>query len=89
MLLAATMTAVVTIAFLGYNHGEKQITETAFQQLRSLRVSKSQQVEWYFQNLRNVVRILGQTPSIANSMQLFSTSFSSLDNKPGDVDILN
>ncbi len=89
MLLAATMTAVVTIAFLGYNHSEKQITETSFQQLRSLRVSKSQQVEWYFKNLRNVIRILGQTPAVAKSMLLFSTSFSSLDNKPGDVDVLN
>ncbi len=89
MLLAATMTAVVTIAFLGYRHGEQQIIETAFQQLRSLRVSKSQQVEWYFQNLRNVVRILGQTPTVAKSMQLFSTSFGSLDNKPGGVDVLN
>ncbi len=89
MLLAAAMTAVVTISFLGYRHGEQQITETAFQQLRSLRVSKSQQVEWYFKNLRNVVRILGQTPAITKSMQLFSTSFASLDNKPRDVDVLS
>ena len=89
MLLAATMTAVVTISFLGYRHGEKQITETAFQQLLSLRVSKTQQVEWYFQNLRNVVRVLGQTPAVAKSMLLFNTSFLSLDNKPGDVDVLN
>ena len=89
MLLAAGMTAVVTVAWLGYRHGEQQIMETSFEQLTSLRASKQQQVEWYFENLRRVVRIMGETPTVAEAMIMFGATFPALDNAEEDESILS
>ena len=89
MLLAAGMTSVIAIAWLGYRHGERQLEKNTFQQLTTLRASKKQQIEWYFDNLRNTTRIMGQTPSIGRAMQMFGTAFPLLDASEEDEDILS
>ena len=89
MLLAAGITAVVTISYLGYQHGEQQLAETSFEQLTSLRASKQQQIEWYFKSLRKTVRVLGQTPTVNEAMTLFSSMFPALDNSQDDEDVLS
>ena len=78
MLISAGMTAVLAISYLGYKHGEQQLTETTVEQLTLLRRSKQQQIEFYFEKLNSSLVVLSSSTTVSSALSDFSKAFAKL-----------
>jgi class 3 adenylate cyclase len=79
MLLTVSGCSILVTAYLGYRSGQSNLTERVFNHLTSVRASKANQIEFYFQTIRNHIETLSQTPSVLVAMKEFTQAYHELD----------
>ena len=78
MLLGAGMFSVLAISYLGYQHGEQELTKTTTEQMTLLRRTKQQQIEFYFEKLNANLVVLSDSSTVGQAMVAFSKAFAQL-----------
>lgn len=78
MLLLVSLSSSTVIAFQGYRSGKKALEESIFRQLTSLRASRSEQVETYFDSLEAGIRNTSTSPFTLQATQEFRTAYDKL-----------
>lgn len=79
MLLAVSSCSILVTAYIGYQSGQSNLTNRAFNQLTSVRASKAYQIESYFKILRNHIQTLSGNPSVIKAMQEFDVDYRLID----------
>ena len=79
MLLVVSICSIIVISYLGYSSGQKNLTERIFNQLTSLRASKTEQIESYFTSLRNQTEVFSENLTIIAAIQEFTAGYQELD----------
>ena len=68
MLLVVSLSSILVIAYLGWRNSRNALQEAAFNHLISLRVSKANQIESYFENMRSQVELLAEDETTIGAM---------------------
>ncbi len=82
MLLAVSGCSIVVVTYLGYRSGQENLTDRVFSQLTSVRASKADRIEAYFQNIRNHTQTLSEDPTIVVAIQEFALAQQKLATVP-------
>ncbi|MEE8143326.1 MAG: adenylate/guanylate cyclase domain-containing protein [Planctomycetota bacterium] len=82
MLLCVASPAVALVSWLGYSSGKQALTELTFNQLTSIRATKSYQIQHYFQSIRYQVQTLSEDLMIIEAMREFKSAFHELETAP-------
>jgi hypothetical protein len=80
MLLIVSGCSILVTAYIGYQSGQSNLTDRVFNQLTSLRTTKSYQIESYFKTIRNHTLI--DDPTIVGALQDFNKAYGQLENTP-------
>jgi hypothetical protein len=80
-LLASGLSTLLT-ALMGYRIGQINLSNRLFNQLTSIRASKTYQIESYFRNLQNHTQTLSEDLSIVAAVQKFDAAFKQLEKTP-------
>ncbi len=75
MLLASSMSAILVMAVLDYQHGGKELRKTVSDKLTAIRVAKTSQIEWYFNSIRSTVSVLGTSLSVREALMELNEGF--------------
>ncbi|MGB8703180.1 MAG: adenylate/guanylate cyclase domain-containing protein, partial [Thermosynechococcaceae cyanobacterium] len=79
MLLTVSSCSILVTAYIGYQSGQSNLTDRVFNQLTSLRTSKSYQIESYFKTIRNHLQTLSGDPTVVQALQAFTVAYRQLD----------
>jgi class 3 adenylate cyclase len=82
MLLTVSSSSILITAYLGYQSGKSNLTDRVFNQLTSVRASKSYQIESYFKMVRNHVQTLSNDISVGTAIAEFTGAYRQLENVP-------
>jgi class 3 adenylate cyclase len=82
MVLLTSLVGLAVITTLSSMTGKAALTEAAFNQLTSYRAAKKQQLEWYFQNLRNTFAVLGTDAAVVEAYRDLRAGFRTLAQTP-------
>jgi class 3 adenylate cyclase len=82
MLLTVSSCSILVTAYIGYRSGQSNLTDRVFNQLTSLRTSKSYQIESYFKTIRNHIQTLSEDPTVVGALQEFTVAYSQLEAAP-------
>ncbi|WP_041547935.1 hypothetical protein [Chamaesiphon minutus] len=82
MLLTVSSCSVLVTAYIGYRSGQSNLTDRVFNQLTSLRTTKSYQIESYFQTLQNHIHTLSEDPTVVSALQDFDGAYRQLETVP-------
>src|SRR5471032_2299764 len=74
--------AVLVTGGLGYVRARDAPEETIYNQLTAARESKARQVETYFRNIRNDLRLLAASKMVVDATRDFHAAFEQLEQKP-------
>ena len=79
--------AVLVTGVLGYINARDSLEETIYHQLAAARQTKARQVESYFRDTRNDLRLLATTKMVIDAMRGFHSAYEDLEQKPlaGDL----
>jgi len=79
--------AVLVTGVLGYINARDSLEETIYKQLSAARQTKARQVESYFRDTRNDLRLLSSTKMVVDAMRDFRTAYEELEQKglPADL----
>jgi class 3 adenylate cyclase len=80
MLLLVSLGSSIVIAYQGYRSGKQALEDSIFKQLTSLRASRSDQIETYFEGLRAQLSTLGESPLTLEAIAAFERGFDQLQN---------
>ncbi len=81
ILLTVCISSIVAIAYLGYNSGQRSLSNSIFNQLTSIRESKAYQIEIYFKNVRAQIQTISELPSVVQAMKGFKEVYPELQAK--------
>ena len=81
LLLAVSISSILVIAFIGYRSGKKNLTDSIYNQLTSLRFTTSKEVEAYFESDNRQVEVLSNNPATINAMKAFTNAYGELANQ--------
>ncbi len=81
ILLLISLFSILVIGYLGWSSNRATVKTIVFAELAGLRHSKADQVEAYFQNMRNQVDLLSEDEMIINAVVAFNRSFRSLSSQ--------
>lgn len=79
MFLGVSVSSIVVIALIGYNSGKAALTRRIFNQLTSLRITKSYEVRSFFDQLNHQVRFVSDNPTTKEAMQAFRQAHKALN----------
>jgi class 3 adenylate cyclase len=79
--------AVLVTGVLGYINARDSLEETIYHQLAAARQTKARQVESYFRDTRNDLRLLATTKMVIDAMRGFHAAYDDLEQKPLPVDL--
>jgi class 3 adenylate cyclase len=82
MLLTVSGCSILVTAYIGYQSGQSNLTDRVFNQLTSLRTTKSYQIESYFKTIRNHIQTLSDDPTVVGALQDFNKAYGQLENTP-------
>src|SRR5471032_2959970 len=74
--------AVLVTGGLGYVRARDAPEETIYNQLTAARESKTRQVETYFRNIRNDLRLLAASKMVVEATRDFHAAYEQLEQKP-------
>jgi class 3 adenylate cyclase len=86
MLLTVSSCSVLVTAYIGYRSGQSNLTDRVFNQLTSLRTTKSYQIESYFQTLGNHIHTLSEDPTVVSALQDFDGAYRQLETAPVPIE---
>ncbi|WP_287265447.1 adenylate/guanylate cyclase domain-containing protein [Moorena sp. SIO3A2] len=78
MLLALSTCSLFVTAYIGYRSGKSHLSKTVSNQLTSLRASKADQIESYFEDIRHQTQTLSENLMVVEAMQEFKTAYNQL-----------
>lgn len=81
MFLGVSVSSILVIAFIGYNSGKAALTRRIFNQLTSLRTTKSYEVRSFFDQLNRQMRFLSGNPTTKEAMKAFKQAHQELNSK--------
>ncbi len=81
-LVASAIVSITIVSIISYNNGKSSLEDRAFNQLTAIRAGKAQQIESYFQQIRNQVLTFSQDRMIIEAMSDFKTAFHELEDIP-------
>ena len=73
--------AVLVTGVLGYINARDSLEETIYHQLSAARQTKARQVESYFRDTRNDLRLLASTKMVVDAMRDFRAAYDELEQK--------
>jgi class 3 adenylate cyclase len=73
--------AVLVTGVLGYVNARDSLEETIYHQLSAARQTKARQVESYFRDTRNDLRLLASTKMVVDAMRDFRAAYEELEQK--------
>jgi class 3 adenylate cyclase len=79
--------AVLVTGVLGYINARDSLEETIYHQLSAARQTKARQVESYFRDTRNDLRLLASTKMVVDAMRDFRAAFEELERKELPADL--
>jgi class 3 adenylate cyclase/HAMP domain-containing protein len=79
MILGIAVTCIAVIGFQGLQYGKKSLTKSMYDHLTSLQSARTQQIENYFENKRNLMKTFASQKSVVDAMSEFSAGFNLLD----------
>ena len=82
ILLAVSISSILTIAFVGYRSGKQALQNRIYNQLTSLRFTTSQEIERYFMQVRGEVKIMAENPAVIRAMKDFKSAYTELQQTP-------
>ena len=74
--------AVLVTGILGYVRARDALETTIYNQLTAAREAKARQVETYFRNIRNDLRLLATSKMVVDATRDLHTAYEQLDQKP-------
>src|SRR5476651_212806 len=74
--------AVLVTGILGYVRARDALETTIYNQLTATRESKTRQVETYFRNIRNDLRLLAASKMVVEATRDFHAAYEQLEQKP-------
>jgi len=80
LIIVSAMASLVLIA-IGYFNGKTAITKGIFNQLTSVRAAKQYQIESYFNEMAQIVEILGTNETVAQALKDFKQGFSKIESE--------
>jgi class 3 adenylate cyclase len=86
MLLTVSSCSILVTAYIGYRSGQSNLTDRVFNQLTSLRTTKSYQIESYFKTIRNHIQTLSEDPTVVGALQEFTVAYGQLETTPVPAD---
>jgi class 3 adenylate cyclase len=86
MLLTVSSCSILVTAYIGYRSGQSNLTDRVFNQLTSLRTTKSYQIESYFKTIRNHIQTLSEDPTVISALQEFNVAYGQLEIAPVPVE---
>ncbi|KYC38377.1 Globin domain protein [Scytonema hofmannii PCC 7110] len=81
VVLFASISSILIIAYLGWQMGKRSLTESVSNQLITVRAAKSAEIKTYFQTLRNHIKTLCEDRTIVAAMVDFHQGFRELNEK--------
>ena len=79
MILGIAVTCIAIIGFQGLQYGKKSLNKSMYDHLTSLQSARTQQIENYFHNKRNLMKTFSSQKSVIDAMSEFSAGFNLLD----------
>lgn len=79
--------AVLVTGVLGYIAGRDSLQRAIFHQLSAARQTKTRQVESYFRDTRNDLRLLASTKMVVDAMRDFRSTYDELERKELPADL--
>ena len=81
MFLGVSVSSILVIAYIGYNSGKAALTRSIFNQLTSLRTTKSYEVRSFFDKLNRQVRSVSSNSTTKEAMNAFAQAHQKLNTK--------
>jgi hypothetical protein len=75
------------MGWIGYQNGKTAIKNLGFNQLTSIRATKSSQLQSYLDLVGAQIITLGENPTTIEAMKGFSQAFSELKNEPNQTEL--
>ena len=79
MILGIAIFAIAVVGMQGLMHGKESLSKSMYDHLTSLKSGRSQQIESYFKNKRDLMKTFSSQNSVIDAMSEFSSGFSLLD----------
>ncbi len=71
--------SMLIIGMIAYSKGRGSLEEESFNRLRAVREMKASQIENYFQQIKEQLITLSETPNVIRSLKNFKTGFNSIE----------
>ncbi|MEH2191085.1 MAG: adenylate/guanylate cyclase domain-containing protein [Nostoc sp.] len=81
LVLFASISSILIIGYLGWKMGKRSLTQSASNQLTSVRAAKSDEIKTYLQTLRNHLKTLCEDRMVIAAMVDFHQGFQELNQK--------
>jgi class 3 adenylate cyclase len=78
ILLPLSLLSMGTVAYFGYQNGQRALNEQAVQQLTLLRNNKKTQIENYFSNLRSTLGVFGDNVAVVSALAGLTDGYNQL-----------
>ena len=79
MILGIAVVCIAVVGIQGLQYGKASLTKSMYEHFASLEATRSQQIENYFTNKRNIMKTFASQKSIIDAMSEFSSGFNLLD----------
>lgn len=79
IILGIAVLCISVVGFQGLQYGKKSLTKSMHDHLTSLKSARTQQIENYFKNNRNLMKTFASEHTIIDAMNKFSAAFKLLD----------
>jgi len=89
LLLMISLSSILVVSYLAWERSRNNLRDTIFNQLTSVRSSKTYQIESYFELLENHIQTLAEAPMVVESMQQFQQAHQSLNFKSNTENVEN
>jgi len=86
MILGIAILCIAIVGYQGLRHGKESLTKSMYNHLTSLKYSKKQQLENYFQEKKNIMKTFASQKDIIDAMSEFSSAYNLLDIYDVDID---
>ena len=86
MILGIAVACISVIGFQGLQYGKGSLTKSMHDHLTSLKSARTQQIESYFQDNRDLMKTFASEHTIINAMRQFTAGFSLLDTYQVGID---
>lgn len=81
MLLGVAMGCIIVVGYQGLTHGKQEITKKVYDQLTSVRSTKTSELQHYFNQVRAELKSLAENHTTVGAMREFESAFKRFKNE--------